>query len=195
MPRSEWYHICAIGVLKTGAAYVPLDPTYPDERLSFILRDSGSRAVFAAPGTAERIRRISDLPVVDCTSLPGSPFEQVSVSPRDTAVILYTSGTTGTPKGVAVPHLAVESYAESFVNVSGLSEGEGILFYHSFGFDVHIKYIYAPVLVGARCDVLPEELLLDPQGIRDHVAARGLDVVDLPTSMIKLFIRAFPDLP
>ncbi len=179
----------------TGASYVPVDTAHPDDRISFMLRDSGAVCILVTPETRERARSLTGIPVIDCTGMRPAAFPPVSIDPGSEAVVLYTSGTAGTPKGTSIPHLAVESYAESFVCASGLSEGEGVLFYHSFGFDVHIKYLFAPVLVGARSDILPEELRLDPVGIRDHVVAHGLDVLDLPTSVIKPFVRSVPDLP
>ncbi len=104
VPRSEWYLLCALGVLKTGAAYVPIDTSYPDERISFMLSDSSAKAVLATAETEDRAASLSSSvpsspPIISCDRLPESQFQPVPVSQSDTAVILYTSGTTGTPKG------------------------------------------------------------------------------------------------
>ncbi len=195
VPRSEWYHICSIGVLKTGAAYVPLDPSHPDERLSFIMEDSGSRMVIVAPGTAERARRITGLPLLDCTVPGPAGFAPADISPGDTAVVLYTSGTTGNPKGTAIPHLAVESFLESFAGITGLTADDRLLFYHSYGFDVHMESMLSPIIAGCVSDVIPDGSRLDMDLLKAFITDRGITVVDLPTSVAKLFIRRYPDLP
>ncbi|MBP5203300.1 MAG: AMP-binding protein, partial [Candidatus Methanomethylophilaceae archaeon] len=74
VPRSEWYYLCAIGVLKTGAAYVPMDDAYPDERLSLMVRDTSSKAVLAVPETMERANRLSDGHALDCSSFKKEKF-------------------------------------------------------------------------------------------------------------------------
>ncbi|MBP5203831.1 MAG: AMP-binding protein, partial [Candidatus Methanomethylophilaceae archaeon] len=94
VPRSEWYFLSAIGVLKTGAAYVPMDDAYPDERLSFMAGDSGVAVTLVTPETAGRAAAMG-LKTIDCASCVRKTFEPVEIDPASPAVILYTSGTTG----------------------------------------------------------------------------------------------------
>ena len=110
VPRSEWYLLCALGVLKTGAAYVPIDTSYPDERIGFMISDSSAKVVLVTPETEERASLLTKSALIDCTSLPAQSFEPVSISPQDTAVVLYTSGTSGRPKGSLITHIAIENH-------------------------------------------------------------------------------------
>lgn len=84
VPRSEWYLLCAIGIMKTGACYVPVDTSYPDERARFMLSDSSAKAVLATPETSGRASSVSDVPVIDCTDLPKASFDAVRIDPKDT---------------------------------------------------------------------------------------------------------------
>lgn len=109
VPRSEWYLLCALGVLKTGAAYVPVDVTYPDERAGYMLSDSCAKAVLVTPATMERASGLAECPAIDCTSVQEYYFAPVAIPPGSTAAVMYTSGTTGKPKGTRITHLALEN--------------------------------------------------------------------------------------
>ena len=114
VPRSEWYLLCALGVIKAGAAYVPVDTSHPDERIGFIISDSSAKAVIVTPETKERASALTETALIDCTSLPISEFGPVPVSPEDTAVILYTSGTTGIPKGALITRKGICNLVQSY---------------------------------------------------------------------------------
>lgn len=195
VPRSEWYCLCPLAVLKRGAAYIPIDTSYPDDRISFMLSDSGADCVMVTPDTAERARTLRNLPAIDCTAVHPGRTEEMRPEPGDPAVILYTSGTTGKPKGTVIPHLALESFIESFARVTGLSAGDTVLFYHSFGFDVHIQYVFGPSVAGARCDIPPEDSRTEIDRLAQHISSEGISIVDLPTSVLKVFVKEYPDLP
>lgn len=137
-PRSEWYILCTLGVLKTGAAYVPIDTSYPDDRIAFMLSDSSVKAVLVTPDTSVRSSSLTSSAIIDCTSVPISLFAPVQVSPSDTAVILYTSGTTGRPKGTELTHLGLANFGQWNCRVTGSDPDDVFGLYSSFGFDAHL---------------------------------------------------------
>ena len=106
IPRDEYMPTASIGVLKSGCAYQPLDPTYPPERLNFMINDSGAKLLI----TTEELRPlITDyngnvLILSEIASLPAANAELPEIKPEDLFILLYTSGSTGTPKGVRLTH-------------------------------------------------------------------------------------------
>ena len=148
VPRSEWYLLCALGVLKTGAAYVPVDTAYPDERIGFMISDSSAKAVLVTPETEERASFLTGSTLIDCTSVPFQPFGPVPVSPQDTAVILYTSGTTGRPKGSLITRLAIENHSEYYAHYLDADIKSVFALHTSFSFDAHVHTMYPPLICG-----------------------------------------------
>ena len=123
--RSEWLAIAPLAVVSLGAAYVPLDPAFPAERLHYILENSGCRLV-VGDNNARRLFSESDVSILDLSSLPAAgdqavpTFEAASSGAADTAYIIYTSGSTGRPKGVVVGHGALINFLESMARTPGV---------------------------------------------------------------------------
>ena len=144
-------------VLKTGAAYLPIDPAQPDARIGFILADAAPMAAITTTGLADRLDG-HDLLVIDVndpavdaqpsTALPGP-------APDDIAHLIYTSGTTGVPKGVAVTHHNVTQLIASLD--AGLPPVKVWPHCHSLAFDASVWEIWAPLLGGGRVVVVPED--------------------------------------
>lgn len=135
VPRSVWYVVCAIGVLKAGAAYVPADTSHPDDRIRYMLADSGAKAVIVTPETVQRAASIihgtglSGKDIVDCTSLPVRTPSAITVEPGDTAIVLYTSGTTGHPKGTAITHRGLANYGQWTARVTDAGPDDAFALY------------------------------------------------------------------
>jgi amino acid adenylation domain-containing protein len=168
VPRSEWYLLCALGILKTGAAYVPIDTSYPDERISFMISDSSSKAVLATPETAERISVLCPCHVIDCTSCSSATFPILPVSHSDTAIVLYTSGSTGNPKGAAITRRAIDNVAEWYVSYTGMDSSDVYSMYTAYTFDMHVLALFPALICGARLDIVPEDIRLDMHALNDH---------------------------
>ncbi|MGC7268551.1 AMP-binding protein, partial [Mycobacteroides abscessus subsp. abscessus] len=134
-----------MGVLKTGAAYVPIDPSVPDARLRFVLCDAGPVVVVTTAELADRLAR-HGLTVVDIDgrAVYSQPSAALSIMPRpdDVAYLIYTSGTTGTPKGVAIPHHNVTRLLEAIDADLELVPGQGWAQCHSLAFDFSVWEIF-----------------------------------------------------
>ncbi|MFJ8495720.1 amino acid adenylation domain-containing protein [Streptomyces sp. NPDC094038] len=144
--------VALLAVWKAGAAFVPIDPDYPAERIAFMLADSAAGSVLTSPAYASRT---SGLPVVQVADVEPSaesapPTDQ---RPDGLAYIMYTSGSTGRPKGVAVTHGDVAALVSD--RCWGLSPESSVLFHAPHVFDVSVYEVWAPLVAGARVIVAP----------------------------------------
>jgi amino acid adenylation domain-containing protein len=150
-----------LGILKAGAAYVPLDPSYPPARLSYMLTDSAVKVLL----TQQKLLRL--LPAHDarviCLDTDWGQIEQQSQNCLDLdlnsdclAYVIYTSGSTGTPKGVMIQHRSLVNYLSWCTKAYHVADGEGSIVNSSISFDATITSLFAPLLVGRKVVLLPE---------------------------------------
>ena len=143
LERSEKVVIGVLGILKSGAAYLPLEPTFPDERLAYMLRDSGVSLLVQEPATADRVPGFAgerlDLERADAPAA-GMDADARSPGPHDLAYVLYTSGSTGTPKGVAIEHRSVTNLLFSMSRRLGITTEEVVLSVAPYSFDVALPF-------------------------------------------------------
>jgi len=166
-----------LAILKCGGAYVPLDPEYPGERLCFILDDAQTRVVLTDSETGPHIEEaVSDQQVrVICTDLEehdggGGANPEIAVPADQLAYIMYTSGSTGIPKGAQIPHRAVVRLVRG-TDFMELSKGEVFLQFAPVSFDASTLEIWGPLLNGGRLVIPPPQALsLDQLGeqIKKH---------------------------
>ena len=151
LDKSPELVITALGILKAGAVYLPVDPTYPDDRLAFILDDAQAKLVLREPVTG-----LADYPATAPEARLVRPL-----GPQNTAYLIYTSGSTGLPKGVPVPHAPIAEYFVWFGDEYRVDETDRLLQVASPSFDVSIGEIFGTLICGARL-VIPR-----PDGLRD----------------------------
>ncbi|MET0395442.1 MAG: condensation domain-containing protein, partial [Longimicrobiaceae bacterium] len=166
--------VAVLGILKSGAAYVALDPAYPDERLRFMLSDAGAAAVVTAAGLAGRLGDFAGAVVLldgeeqdrveDTGALPHTP------SPENLAYVIYTSGSTGTPKGVLVTHRGLSNYLAWFDETVLGAEGFALPLVSRLSFDAHVRQLFPPLLRGEPVWVLPEETVSDPGALLEAIS-------------------------
>ncbi len=171
IPRCEWMAIASLGILKAGCAYQPLDPSYPKERLNFMVQDAAAKLLIAD----EELRDLVDeyqgevLLTKDIRNIEKSEYQQVDIKPSDRFILLYTSGSTGVPKGCQLTHGNLVCYCNWYWKYYGLKPEHNVAEYASYGFDVHQEGIYPPLTGGATVFIIPEELRLDLVSLNEYL--------------------------
>ncbi len=185
LERSAETVVGVLGILRAGAAYVALDPSCPDERLRFMLRDAGSGALVTRAPLAERVAGWGGATVrldedADAIGRESAGAPRVEVAPESLAYVIYTSGSTGAPKGVLVEHRGLSNYLAFFDREILGEEGFSLPLVSRLSFDAHVRQLYPPLLRGEPVWVLPEEVATDPVrvlealGSRDRVSFGGV---------------------
>ncbi|MBE4753782.1 AMP-binding protein, partial [Corallococcus sp. ZKHCc1 1396] len=157
--------VALLGVLKAGAAYVPLDATYPKERLAYMLEGTGAPVVVTQAGlegvlpeyTGQRVRLDADAKVLD--GYASSALSESSV-PSQLAYVLYTSGSTGRPKGVAVTHASAVAFLKWATATFKAEQLKGVLAATSLNFDLSVFEVFAPLVSGGTVVVAENALAL-----------------------------------
>ncbi|MGF6593127.1 amino acid adenylation domain-containing protein [Pseudomonas sp. 2835] len=182
-----------LAIFKAGAAYVPLDPQYPPERLNYMLEDSGVHLLLGHRHLLESLRLASTCQRLVLEDQQGSdsdaPLEQVSVSPQSLAYVIYTSGSTGQPKGVAVEHGALAMHCQAAAARYALSAEDRLLQFASVSFDAAAEQIFMALIQGAAL-LVGDVTHWSYEELCDQVRAHGLSVLDLPPSYLTRIIGA-----
>ncbi|MCQ2078790.1 MAG: amino acid adenylation domain-containing protein [archaeon] len=194
VPRCISMVTCAEGVLKSGAAYQPLDPTYPEERLQFMLEDSRVRLLIADRSLLDKVPRFNgDILCLDeIPSLCEGERPDLSgcrPSQKDAMIILYTSGTTGTPKGCVLEHGNLMSYLNWMRPEVGLGPDSVYASYASYGFDACMMDIHASMTSGAEMHIIPEEMRKDLADIDRYFDVHRVTHGFMTTQMGRMFME------
>lgn len=181
LPRTALFPMAVLAVWKAGGAFLPLDPAWPEDRLGYMLEDSGAMLLLTAEGTpdlqAAAVLRL-DRPL---PAAPDAAAAAPAAQPEDPAYVIYTSGTTGRPKGVVVPRRAIAAHGVAARDWLGLTGADRVLQFTSLSFDVSLEEILPTLLAGASLYLRPEAAGQDPRLLLDHVAQHGITVLNLPT--------------
>ncbi|HET9794236.1 MAG TPA: amino acid adenylation domain-containing protein [Thermoanaerobaculia bacterium] len=166
MERSPWLVAAVLGVLKSGGAYLPLDPRSPDARLEFILRDARVPVVLADPALVSRVAGTGArvIPVeADGRAFADQPDRRPDPAgrPDDLAYVIYTSGSTGQPKGVLIPHRGLVNYLAWSAETYAVADGEGAPVHSPLVFDLTVTSLLTPLVAGRRVETIPEREGLD----------------------------------
>jgi len=172
-----------LGVLKAGSAYVPLDPTYPEDRLAFMLEDSQIPLLLTQTHLLSCLPKRNGMRVV-CLDSDWQKIEQFNqdnldseVTPDDLAYTIYTSGSTGKPKGVQIIHRAVVNLLLSMKQEPGLTERDVLLAVTTISFDIAVLEIFLPLIVGARVVIVSRAVAIDPMKLSKIITESGATVM------------------
>ncbi|MDH5394004.1 MAG: amino acid adenylation domain-containing protein, partial [Gammaproteobacteria bacterium] len=160
--RSAQMLVTLLGILKTGAAYVPLDPEYPAERLSYIVKDSGLRLILTQSHLAAQLEQVdARLISLDSNSNDISACStacpDIDFDDKTTAYVIYTSGSTGHPKGVLIAHSAMWNFISSMSRTPGLTADDTLLAVTTISFDISVLEMFVPLCVGAKVVIANNE--------------------------------------
>ncbi len=180
-----------LGILHAGAAYLPVDPAYPAQRVEWMLSDSGADALIVdrdTAGIAEGIDicRFQDL-------LAGGRVNEVedeSDAGPELAYVIYTSGSTGRPKGVMVSHESLSHLFEASRSTLPSMPGETWLLFHSLSFDFSVWEMWAPLVAGGTLVLVEQTQRLDPDALRQGLIDRQVDVLNLTPSAASRLLAA-----
>ncbi|CAG9164010.1 non-ribosomal peptide synthase/polyketide synthase [Cupriavidus pampae] len=190
VPRSADMVVALLGILKAGAAYVPLDPNYPAERLAYMVEDSGIGWLITDSTVRDRLPRANLLDLDRLLEYPHEHDPDVAVHPDQLAYVIYTSGSTGRPKGVGISHAALAEHAQVSIGFFGLTAQDRMLQFATLNFDGFVEQLYPPLCAGAAV-VLRGPQLWDSETFYQRLIQQRISVVDLTTAYWFLLVQDF----
>ncbi|XP_031617440.1 uncharacterized protein LOC116337195 [Contarinia nasturtii] len=194
--RSTKMVVALLGILKSGGAYVPLDPVYSGQRLTNILKDA-EPLLLLVDATGKKALGEHQVSVIDVDnalfdSLPiDNPNSvKLGLKPVHLSHVVYTSGTTGTPKGVMVEHQQISRFFEVAHKKFGINKQDKWSLFHSISLSVSVWEIWGALFNGAQLAIVPYNTRRSPHEFYDWVCSRGITVLVQPPSAFKLFMQA-----
>jgi len=174
LKRSVFLPVALLGILKSGAIYLPLDPNLPAERLRFLLADSGATVILTQPELA------ATLPLQGSRCLLLNDLLSTQSPARvigEIAYLIYTSGSTGEPKGTLIPHRALTNFLCAMQERLGLVPSDRLLAITTISFDIAALELFLPLLCGATVDIAPDGLARDGLGLRAALESSSITVL------------------
>ncbi|MFJ5974381.1 amino acid adenylation domain-containing protein [Streptomyces sp. NPDC093060] len=197
VPRSVDMVVAVLAVLKSGAAYLPLDSEYPADRIAYMLGDAAPALVLTTAGVEDRLptmsgttRIVLDDPDVrtTLTGLPGHDLTDAertaAITDRTPACLIYTSGSTGRPKGVVVEHRGIPNLVQARIEPYVMGEGSRVLQFASLSFDAALSEICTPLSCGACLVLGPADMLDQVAVLPELVRAHGITHATLPPAVL-----------
>ena len=174
--RSEWMVLASLGVLKAGCAYQPLDPSYPTERLNFMMQDADAKLLIAEEELLEKVSEyqgpvLLTKDLVQCDAVLQQPAEP---KPEDLFILLYTSGSTGNPKGCQLEHRNLVCFCHWFQRYYGLKPGDKVAAYASYGFDACMMDMYPALTCGAAVVIVGDDIRLNLPDLNVYFNEEGV---------------------
>lgn len=189
--RSIDLHIGLLGIVKTGAAFIPFDADVPSDRVAVSLGDCGARILLTHDAMAGRTTGAGAevLRLEDCIPAPAAIVPKDTAQPADPAYAIYTSGTTGKPKGIVISQRNVCHYLRSGNEMLGIRHDDVVLQQASVAFDLSIEEIFIPYLVGATMKVATLDTLRQTDRLADFLEAERITVIDTVPTLLTMLER------
>ena len=196
LDRSLDLVVSLLGVLKAGAAYVPMDTRFPSERVQFMLADSGVVALIASQDTAAQFDLPTGVEVIDLAA-EAAALDMLETSdlvtnaaPEDIAYVIYTSGSTGRPNGVAVSHGALANLLGAMRRRPGLRDTDILAAVTTVSFDIAALELYLPLMVGARIELVSHDVAADGLALARLLSDSGATILQATPASWRLLIEA-----
>ncbi|KEO82732.1 non-ribosomal peptide synthetase [Tumebacillus flagellatus] len=218
MERSVELMVGLYGILKSGAAYVPIDPEYPAARIQYMLADSGAHVLLVKEQYLERVEATETLQTVlfldetleeaphlnadgvqaaiwkDVAASPASAPEAIG-TPDDLAYMIYTSGSTGRPKGVLIQHRAILNRLHWHQETFAATPRDVIIQRTTVCFDDSVIELFWPLRHGATLSIMPQEIVLDPLRMIGQLAAERATYMQFVPSLLSVVVSALQEMP
>ncbi|MDR1903390.1 MAG: amino acid adenylation domain-containing protein, partial [Treponema sp.] len=186
--RTAFFPVAAIGVFQAGAAYMPIDPRYPDSRIAFMLEDSEAKVLIASAEFAAHIEGFTGTVLyAEDLQVERQETPEPIIDGDDRDYIIYTSGTTGKPKGVINVHKGLMNLIDFYAAELNCNENDVSGVYCSFAFDASVMQIFPFLARGAGVDIVPTEVMLDMRALNAYTNEHGITTMYLNPSVAKFF--------
>lgn len=183
--------IVILGIIKSGNAYLPIDPNYPRERIKHILDNSQCKIMFCDKDYSE-LSDLTTLSVKNCIQYQASKVAELSISHNDLAYVIYTSGSTGKPKGVTVNHGNLINHNLIVKDIYDITAEDRILQFASISFDISVEEMFPCWLSGATLVLRSEEINKSASQFIEFITTKNITILDLPTAFWHQITKALP---
>jgi amino acid adenylation domain-containing protein len=191
IPKSANAIITILGILKSGAAYLPVDPAYPEERKKFMLENSGTRLLLTESNIGLPAFEGDVLFIDQQAYLQESTANPLPVNtPNDTSYIIYTSGSTGTPKGTVIKHAGAVNVALEYLREINLQPAEHFLQFASLSFDGSVLEIFLTLFSGATLYPVSKDIIADFDSFSNFIIEKEIAALILPPSYLRNLNKA-----
>lgn len=188
--RNEHMLVGLVGILKSGAGYIPLDPAFPPDRLEFMVADAKLRHVVCDRSVGNTLKlHTAEKVIIDDLGSQGGTLAALGCA-DDVAYVIYTSGSTGRPKGVLVPHRTVTNLLESVRKEPGMTAQHTVLSVTTLSFDIAVCEVLLPLTVGARIVVADYDQATNGNSLRALVESRKVSFINATPSTWRLLLAA-----
>ncbi len=195
--RNEWMLLASLAVLKAGCGYQPLDPSYPQDRLNFMAKDAGARLLIVDEDLRDLLNEYDGdvLLTGDIADLiADTPEGSVDFSRKNGLVtLLYTSGSTGVPKGCMLEHRNLVAFGHATRTTLDISTDSRIAAYASFGFDVNMMDMYCSIMNGGTMYIIPEDMRMNLDVLHDYIEDEGITQIFMTTQVGVQYLENYPE--
>ncbi|MAI78859.1 MAG: hypothetical protein CL917_07965 [Deltaproteobacteria bacterium] len=183
-----------LGILKANAAYIPLDPNFPSDRIQFMIEDSGLQVIATQEALSAQLTDSGAHLISIDVAESAIPDERAAPKPTEAsdqmAYIIYTSGSTGKPKGVEVTHASVVNFLSSMAQTPGLSQTDTMLALTTLSFDISVLELFLPLTVGAQTVYVERDVAVDGDALRAVLTKKSISCIQATPATYRILIES-----